>query len=93
MKNKDKEDRKNNIVIKGLKVKEITKKRIEEFLNIKLGVKVGIVDFRNSKWSYFIATLEEKEKVMISKKRLKGEEIFLLEMIYLGKIGNCRKKN
>lgn len=93
MKNKDKEDRKNNIVIKGLKVKEITKERIEEFLNIKLGVKVGIVGFRNSKWSYFIATLEEKEKVMISKKKLQGEEIFLLEIIYLGKIGNCRKKN
>lgn len=77
---KEKEERKNNIVIKGIKKEGwITKEWAEKFIKEKIEVEVKVNKCRKSN-NVLIITLEEeikKREVMRAKNRLKGEKIFI----------------
>lgn len=77
---KEKEERKNNIVIKGIKKEGwITKEWVEKFIKEKIDVEVKVNKCRKSN-NVLIITLEEeikKREVMRAKNRLKGEKIFI----------------
>lgn len=77
---KEKEERKNNIVIKGIKKEGwITKEWAEKFIKEKIDVEVKVNKCRKSN-NVLIITLEEeikKREVMRAKNRLKGEKIFI----------------
>lgn len=80
MREKEKEERKNNIVIKGIKKEGwITKEWAEKFIKEKIDVEVKVNKCRKSN-NVLIITLEEeikKREVMRAKNRLKGERIFI----------------
>jgi len=82
----EKKERKNNIVIKGMKelyrVKDLVKDNkewIKNFIKRKLNVDCNVVQSRINR-NVIIARLgsaEEKREVMVNKYKLKGEEIFI----------------
>jgi len=75
---RDREMRRENIVIKGWKVKEINRKVVEELIEGKLGIKVRVKRCWVSGGSKFNLMEEEmKKEIMRSKKKLKGERIFI----------------
>jgi len=83
---KEKEERKNNIVIKGMKelyrVKDLVKDNkewVKNFIKRKMNVDCNVVHSRINR-NVIIARLgsvEEKREVMVNKYKLKGEEIFI----------------
>lgn len=79
---KEREERRNNIVIKGIDVKELDKDRREwakDFLKSRLGVACGIISVRISGPVIIVKIDKEEDKkwVMRNKNRLKGGKIFI----------------
>lgn len=83
---KDKEERKNNIVIKGIEIpKEKTTQRdgnkvwAKEFLNESLGIECDIINCRESGKVIIVklSSEEKKKEIMINKNKLKGRSIFI----------------
>lgn len=77
---KEKEERRNNIVIKGWEIGErITNERAEEFIKKELGVEVKVKRCRLS-GRVIVVSLEGEERkreIMSNKKRLKGKSIYI----------------
>jgi len=77
---KEKEERKDNIVIKGVDIEEEDlKKWVSEFIKEKMEIEVEIVSCRKS-GKVLVAKLKDgqmKRKVMESKSKLKGGRIFI----------------
>lgn len=84
MEKKEREERKNNIIIKGLRWKETSEKlrrKIEKFILEKVRVKVEVkytrqMNFRNMIMAK-IGTFEQKISIMENKKNLGTEEIYI----------------
>ncbi|XP_070163512.1 golgin subfamily A member 6-like protein 22 [Polyergus mexicanus] len=79
---KERAERRNNIVIKGIDVKELDKDRREwakDFLKSRLGVACGIISVRISGPVIIVKIDKEEDKkwVMRNKNRLKGGKIFI----------------
>lgn len=77
---KEKEEKKDNIVIKGMKVSErVRKEDVEKFINEKLGLQV------KAKWCRLSGKVvvvgmeseEMKSEIMRNKNKLKGGKIFI----------------
>lgn len=79
---KEREERRNNIVIKGINIKDVAKDRREwakDFLKNRLGVDCGIMSVKIN-GSVIIVKIDkegDKRMVMKNKNRLKGEKIFI----------------
>lgn len=75
-----KEERKNNIKIKGdIGEIEMTKEGIEKYIKEKIGIEIKIINCRTS-GNVIIATIEEEEmkkEVIKHKNRLKGGRVFI----------------
>lgn len=80
MTEKEKEESRNNIVIKGWEIGErVTNEKAEEFIKKELGVEVKVKRSRMS-GRVIIVSLEDaemKRDIMSNKKRLKGKTIFI----------------
>lgn len=87
MRDKDKRERRNNIVLEGVRLdegdvlrKENLKNWVQKFLEEKIKTKVPVVNCRES-GNEIIASLElneeDKKEVMQNKNRLKGDRIFI----------------
>lgn len=77
---RDKEERRNNIVIKGANIEgRVTKEWVEELIKGKLGIEIRIVRCKLS-GKMIVATVEgeeAKKSVMLQKSKLKGGNIFI----------------
>lgn len=78
---KEKEEKKDNIVIKGVKVSErVRKEDIEKFINEKLGLQVKAKWCRLSGKVVVVVGMESEEmksEIMRNKNKLKGGKIFI----------------
>lgn len=77
---RDRDERKNNIIIKGMdREGEITRERMEEFRREKLNIEVKVIRCRRS-GGVLVVKLENehmKKKVMRNKSKLKGRNSFI----------------
>ncbi|XP_024888803.1 uncharacterized protein LOC112465472 [Temnothorax curvispinosus] len=80
MKDKEKEDRRNNVVIRGINLEQERdwKEWAQNFLRDKLGVRCKVINVRKS-GTVTVVKLEEEDKkeVMRNKYKLKGGNIFI----------------
>jgi len=77
---KEKEERKDNIIIKGwVNVKRIEKERVEEFLKDRLGLEIKVKGCKvNGKVVVVnLNSSEDKKEIMKGKSKLKGGNIFI----------------
>jgi len=76
---RDRDMRKENIVIKGWEAKKINREVVEEFIEGKLGIKVRVKRCWKSGKVVVASLMEEemKKEIIRSKKKLKGERIFI----------------
>lgn len=76
----EKRERKNNIVIKGVKIEgRVGKEWVQNFIKEKIRVETKILDCRKSE-TVIIAKIENEEKkreIMYNKNRLRGERIYI----------------